>query len=102
MSRPSIDSVLAQDAAFLRPARIINDDLRHYTPTAFENGRSGIERMLRILNATGHLMGYPEEGGRGDIWVDVLDDKGDILQEWPIDRRGFNFMRSRLGFKVEK
>jgi len=56
--------------------------------------------MLRILDATGHLNGRP--GAKlDDLWVDVLDESGDILQEWPIDRRGFEYLRTKLRFVRE-
>lgn len=96
-----VNDVLAATAYALRPVRIVNGEAMHYTATTFPRGaRSGCERMLRILDATGHLTGRP--GDRlEDLWIDVLDEHGDILQEWPIDRRGFRYLRSKLRFVRE-
>lgn len=96
-----IDAVLAAKAHALRPVRIVKGEPVHYTATTFPNDpRAGCERMLRILDATGHLSGYP--GDQIDtLWVDVLDEGGDILQEWPIDRRGFEYLRRKLRFVRE-
>jgi hypothetical protein len=100
--RPRTDVFLAPTAHALRPVRALkNNDCVHYTATTFPNGpRAGCERMLRILDATGHLKGVPGDKLE-DLWLDVLDDAGDILQEWPIDRRGFEYLRSKLRFVRE-
>ena len=94
----TVDAALHANAFALRPVRMVKDVAIHYSATTFpQSPRSGCERLLRILDSTGHLMGYPGSD-LDDLWVDVLDDQGDILQEWPIDRGGFEYLRRKLRF----
>lgn len=44
----------------------------------------------------------PENTTDHELLVDVLDCQGDILQSWPVDRKAFEYLRSKLGFVVER
>lgn len=82
----------------LRPVRIVNDTAVHYTATTFPNDpRGGCELALRRCDAFGYLANE-----LGDLWVDLLDDIGDIVQEVPLTRRGFEYLRRTLRFRRER
>lgn len=96
----SIDRQLAKAAHALRPVRVVNGEAVHFTATTFPQGpRGGCERTLRIARLTGDLgrVGDP----LGDLWVDVLDKNGDILQEWPVGPKCFEHLRRKLKFVRE-
>lgn len=93
----TIDQQLAKAAHALRPVRVIKGEAVHYTATTFpENPKAGCERTLRIANVTGELgrVGEP----LGDLWLDVLDENGDIIQEWPVGPKCFEHLRRKLRF----
>jgi len=92
---------LAPGAHALRPVRMRGDDLVHYSATTFpKDPLRGCLLTLRRLEAFGHLAGVPGDKLE-NLWVDVLDAKGDILQEWPITRKGFEYLRRTLRFVIE-
>jgi len=96
-----IDKLLPPEAHALRPVRIVRDVAVHYSATTFpQNPRGGCELTLRRLGGFGHLTGVPGDKLE-DLWVDVLDAQGDILQEWPITRKGMEYLRRTLRFVRE-
>lgn len=96
-----IDKLLPLSAHALRPVRIVKDVAVHYTATTFlQNPRSGCELTLRRLGSFGCLTGVPGDKLE-NLWVDVLDAQGDILQEWPITRNGMEYLRQKLRFVRE-
>lgn len=100
MSSLTIDQQLAKEAHALRPVRVVAGVPQHYTATTFPGDpRGGCERTLRVANVTGDLgrVGDP----CGDLWLDVLDENGDIIQEWPLGRKCFEHLRRRLKFVRE-
>lgn len=96
----TIDQQLAKTAHALRPVRVIKGEAVNYTATTFPNGpRAGCERTLRVAQVTGDL---GRAGGQlGDLWLDVLDENGDILQEWPLGPKCFEHLRRKLRFVRE-
>lgn len=95
-TRNGAPEALHPSAHALRPARILREDLRHYTGTTFPSGPfKGCALYLRRLSAFGHI-GTPN----ADQWVDVLDEKGDILQEVPVTRKGFEQFARNMPISV--
>lgn len=89
---------LHPSAHALRPVRIVGDCLRIYEATTFPRApRGGCEMYLRRCAAVGYLK---EDGAK--ILVDVLDANGDIVQDFPLTRRGLCYLRGQLRFKVEE
>jgi hypothetical protein len=96
----SIDEQLAKTAHALRPARLVSGRIVHYSAVTFPSDpRSGCERTLRIAQVRGDL--GQADGDISDLWIDVLDQHGDILQEWPVGPKGFELLRSKLRFVRE-
>jgi hypothetical protein len=82
----------------LRPARIVREDLRHFTGTTFpENPLEGCALVLRRLEAFGMIA-----DADADQWVDVLANNGDILHEVPVTIKGFEYLRRTLKFVREE
>ena len=82
----------------LRPARIVNEDLRHFTGTTFpENPFQGCSLVVRRLEAFGMIA-----DADADQWVDVLADNGDILHEVPVTLKGFEYLSRTLKSVREK
>lgn len=99
MSDNSLNVGLDANAFALRPVRIVesSNSFRIYSATTFPNDPwKGCELYLRRCKAFGYLK---EE--RGDLVIDVLDKDGDIIQDFPITRDGFEYLREKLKFVVE-
>lgn len=79
----------------IRPVRIIADKFRYYEAVTFP-GRawSGCEMWLRRLRATG---GLADDGSH--IVLDILDTNDDVIQDFPITRKGFEYLRHSLKFR---
>ena len=96
-----IDQLLPLSAHALRPVRAVGNGVVNYSAITFPQApRAGCEVTLRRLGCFGHLTGVPGDTLE-DLWVDVLDAKGDILQEWPITRKGMEYLRRTLKFVRE-
>lgn len=86
------------DRAFaLRPVRFTETDdggeIRHYEAITFpQNPRGGCGMWLR--RCLGQLR---DEGS--NLLIDVLDENGDIIQDYPITRDGFEYLRRSLKFR---
>lgn len=91
---------LPENAHALRAIRLVvkNNDIRNYTAVTFENPYQGCELWLRRCNAFGYLNVVDDAMTN----IDVLDKKGDILETYPISRKGFNYLRRSLKFQVER
>lgn len=89
---------LHPDAFALRPVRVLkNGSIRYYEGTTFPgNPWSGCEMYLRRLMFFGAL-GVEDTS----IVIDVLNEEGDILQDFTVSTRGFEYLRRQLGFRVE-
>lgn len=97
----TIAELLSPAAHALRPVRMRGDEAVNYSATTFpQDPLGGCRLTLRRLEAFGYLAGAPGDH-LGNLWVDVLDAEGDILQEWPITRRGFEYLRRTLRFVRE-
>lgn len=82
----------------LRPVRIVGDAFRFYEATTFPRiPWAGCELYLRRCRAFGYLR---EDGSR--IMVDVLDENGDIVQDFPLTHGGLKYLRRCLCFRVEE
>ena len=93
MLNPPLD----KKAFALRPVRMLinKNDFRYYEATTFPaNPFNGCSMYLR------RCFGDLKEDD-SNLSIDVLDENGDIIQEYPITRKGFNYLRMVLKFKVE-
>lgn len=97
-NRSGTNEALDVAAFALRPARIIHEELRHFSGTTFpENPSQGCALVLRRLEAFGMIADKD-----ADQWVDVLAENGDILHEVPITPNGFKYLRRILKFVREE
>lgn len=97
-----ISAVLPKSAHALRPLKILKSgDGRHYTAHTFpKGGYEGCELTLRRCEAFGYLV--PQPGSLvGDLFIDVLDIEGDILNTIGLTARGWNYLRRVLKFRRE-
>jgi hypothetical protein len=88
---------LSKDAFALRPDRFLvsRNEIRYYDATTFPDGPfAGCSLYLR--RCLGNLI----DDGSG-LQIDVLAQNGDIIQEYPINRQGFSYLRRVLRFRVE-
>ena len=95
-----LDVGLGPAAFALRPVRMLvkKNSFRFYSATTFPTGPwSGCELHLRRCKAFGYL----KDDGAGLV-IDVLDQGGDILQDYAITRAGFEYLRQQLKFIVEE
>ena len=84
-------------AVALRPVRALKDGFRYYEATTFpQNPWQGCEMYLRRCKAFGFLK------GDGEIVLDVLDKNGDVIQDFPLTRKGLRYLRKEFRFKVER
>ena len=91
-------SAVPKQAFALRPVRLLKEDALHYTATTFPDGPyAGVEITIRRLEAFGYL-----REPHPNLSVDILDAAGDILNEVPISRRGFEYLRRVLRFRREE
>ena len=91
--------LLDHRAHALRPVRTLEKQniFRIYEATTFPAGPfRGCELYLRRCEAFGFL----KNDGSGLV-VDVLDTNGDIIQDFPITRKGFEYLRRVLKFRVD-
>jgi hypothetical protein len=70
---------------------------RYYEATTFRNPYAGCELYLYRCQTFGFLVEKKE-----DVYavVDVLDRNGDVIQDYGVNKKGFDFLRSQLKFKV--
>jgi len=86
------------------PCRIFKSNkLVIYETVRLVKGFEGLERTLRIINAFGWVLNLNGRvPSKGEVFhLDIIDEKGDVLQTWQISKRGFNFLRDKFGFKRE-
>jgi hypothetical protein len=90
------------NAVALRPIRIDVKRNRfiHYDAITWEQRpAANLDMYLRRLQACGHIA---KEGDQSPLALDLLDEQGDILDTVEIDRRGFEYLRSKLCFRRER
>lgn len=84
---------LPEDAFALRPVRIIADELREYDAITFPgNPRGGCSMYLR--RCQGQLL-----DDDSDCMIDVINKDWDIIAEYPITTKGFEYLRRTLKFR---
>jgi len=89
---------LQATAHALRPARIVREELRHFTGITFPGAPyEGCARTLRLLQLVDGIA-----DGDASQWVDVLAENGDILHEVPVTIKGFEYLRRTLKFVSEQ
>ena len=94
MLNPPLD----KKAFALRPVRVLvaKNEFRNYQSITFPgNTFQGCELYLRrcfdeLKDDGSHLM------------IDILDINGDIIQEYSITKKGFNYLRRVLKFKIDE
>ena len=75
-----------------------NNRFVNYEGTTFpRDPRAGCDLYLRRLQACGFIADEASP-----LAVDVLSEDGDLLQTIPISRGGFEYLRSKLKFRVER
>jgi hypothetical protein len=93
MLNPPLD----KNAFALRPVRMLTkrNEFRYYEATTFPaNPFNGCSMCLRRC-----FDDLKEDDS--NLLIDVLDENGDTIQEYPITRKGFNYLRRVLKFKIE-
>lgn len=96
MPNRDVIEYLDKSAHALRLVRIVREEAVHFTPVTFKGGAfEGCVTMLRRAQICDDL-GFPGDPF-GDTWVDVLDESGDIVQEWPCGAKSFSYLRRKLG-----
>ena len=84
---------LHEAAYALRPVRITRGELREYEAITFPaNPIAGCHLYLRRCG--GELR---DDGSH--CLIDVLDASGDVVQDFPVTRRGFEYLRRALKFR---
>jgi hypothetical protein len=95
MTTPAVDP----KAFALRPVRVDvkNDRFIDYEATTFpKNPQSGCSLIVRRLSACGFIV------QDSYLMLDVLDEEGDIIQDFCISREGFEYLRRQLKFRRER
>lgn len=96
---------LHPDATGFTLLRVLpNGGCRNYTAVEFARGWAGADHFLRTLRAVGYVI---DSKGAPDGWhvLDVLDAKGDIVQDFaipPTPSRAMKFIIRKLGLRVER
>ena len=88
---------LHEKAFALRPVRAMvkENEFRFYECVTFpKDPFHGIEQSLR--RCFGNLVEDDAE-----LMIDILDENNDIIQEYPINRKGFEYLRRVLKFRVD-
>jgi hypothetical protein len=87
---------LVPEAYALRLCRTLKDRFRLYDPVTFPaDPCAGCRTYLRRCQALGYMA--PDS----PFVVDVLDENGDIVQDYRLTREGFNWLKRVLNTKVE-
>lgn len=87
---------LSSEAVAIRPVRIVADELREYEAITFpQNPWQGCEIYLRRCAAFGFLNASEQYAV-----IDILNNDGDIIQDFSVNRSGFKFLKSKLKFRV--
>jgi hypothetical protein len=100
--RASIDSLLSQDAAYIRLCRIDRKgDLILYEGVTFPEGpRRGCELYLRRAQAVGGAVVLDPPGDHGDYFCDILDADWSIVQDCSLDHGSWKYLKEKLRPKV--
>lgn len=78
----------------MRPVRIIGNTLRYYEAVTFPGSpRTGISMYLR------RCLGQLRDDG-SDCLLDILDEHGDVIQDFPVTKDGFEYLRRSLKFRL--
>lgn len=86
------------EAYALRPVRTLvkQNAFRYYTATTFPGDpRGGCDLYLRRIRS--HLRDTGD-----NMVIDILNADGDVIQDFPVDRAGFAYLRRVLRFRVEE
>jgi hypothetical protein len=97
--------VLDKRSVAIRPLRILpkTDELILYWAITFpKNPYQGVETYLRRLRAFGFSSCVENAEPLGDLGLDILDEDGDILHTFDVTRRGFEYLRKKLKFRVDR
>jgi hypothetical protein len=93
MNTGNVKKLLNEKATGLRLVRRGKDQFIDYSEIQFSRGLVGLEHMLKMSAIHGDI-GDPGEN-LGDVWLDILDADGDILQEIPIGKRSFAYIKRK-------
>ena len=89
--------VMPTNAVALRPVRFLpGEDLRYYTATTFpRDPRAGCDLYYRRCEAFGGVHG--EQAGI----CDVLDERGDVVADFPLTSHGLDYLYRALECRVD-
>ena len=87
-----MENPIPEDAYAIRPVRIVKNELRMYEPY--------IVSCLMWWNRC-RAMGMLDTSRESYALIDVLDENGDIVGEFGVNHKGFNYLRRKIGFKVD-
>ncbi len=91
-------------AAAITAFRVLpNGSGRQYTGTTWPNDPwGGVEHAVRTGHKLGFLRPSSTDPGTGYAVLDVLDETGDVIQDFEItSARAFRWMKKRYGWAVE-
>ena len=93
--------VMPDDAYALQPVRFMpNDQLRYYTAITFpKNPRGGCDMYRRRCEVFG---GIAKSEADATGICDILDEHGNIIADFWLNRKGLNYLYRALGCRVEK
>lgn len=88
--------VVPETAYAIKPHRVLNEyDVREYESVTFPGDpKRGVTLYMKRLAAFGYLL------DDGPLFIDILDDNDDILDTYHVSRDGFEYLRSKLKFRV--
>lgn len=92
---------ISKDVVGFRFVRIIKNEFRFYTPIYFDSDeKSTTDQKVRRMIRWATLTCKPK--GDCSIVIDLLDSNDDPIQEMEVDKRAFDFLRSKYKFKWER
>ena len=87
---------LVPEAYALRLCRTLKDRFRLYDPVTFpKDPHAGCDTYLRRCKAFGYVI------DDSPFVVDILDENNDIVQDYCLTRKGFNWLKRVLDTRVE-
>lgn len=92
---------LNPNAYAMRVVRARESGFVVYTGVTFPAGPfTGVNLYLRRCEAFGYLV-EESKGKTIGFTIDILDKDGDIIQDYPLSFKGFEYLRRTLKFTVE-
>lgn len=88
-----------KDAFALRPIRVLkNGRMRVYEAVTFPEAEGGPGNAIHMYLQRG-MMGEPGQT-ESDLVVDILNENGDIIQDFLVTKTTFRYLQRTLKFRV--